>query len=519
MDINLGTELEAGSNLVIEALGNADVVESHHNYKVPVIYDASAILTGTNATSVVYVHSGTLTVSSSQSVGKIVVCPGATLKIESSGALTVNDCIIMRTKSKKNVAYKAPELINNGTLTLSGEAKFYYSRVVADNTELYPIGFPFDVTVANTKLSNGDAVRGTHYAIQFYDGESRAANGVGSNWKLYTGATMTAKTGYLLLSTSNYYREFLFPVTYSKSVAATVSVTAHPSSNEADQGWNVIVSPFTATSEVTTVVPSQTLKVSKLFEDNTNYYQDAATDLEPTVPFYLQAAEDATISFKTSAAAARRRAHSGLYANSNIDYSDNSIQEQWIRLSYIESKGESQQQKADITNIFLHPTRFTEEYETGLDVVKMSTAGERPFIYTSIECGDLAFAALPDATAEVGIPVTVSSPEDGDYTFAVEHNDFLTRLDRLYLVDALYEDMIDLLENDYTIDVPAGTTAGRFSLRAIYRAPQITTDIEDLQQGGNDTVEKPRKIYRDGYIYILMPDGTIYTATGKRVEK
>ena len=230
---------------------------------------------------------------------------------------------------------------------------------------------------------------------------------------------------------------------------------------------------------------------------------------------------DATLNFSASGAGMRRRAHSVLCANSHTDYSDNTVQEQWIRLSYSESKPEEQKPMSDITNIFLHPSRFTAEYETGVDVIKMSKTGARPFIYTTLECGDLAFTAVPDETAEAGIPLTVWSPVAGDYTFSLEKNNYLERLDHLWLVDALYGDMIDLLENDYTIDVAEGTTAGRFSLMGMMRSPEITTGVENQDGDGSgvaDGAEKPRKIYRDGYMYILMPNGDVYSIGGKKTS-
>ncbi len=573
---NLST---AGSNLTIKVYdykeGSTSEYEcvSRQHYQVPIVVNSTADLSTLSpaATSDVWVRNGaTLTVSGKQTLKTVRVDAGCALMINEGAELTITESIILRTRTHVNVAYRAPELINKGTLTLTGKAKFYYSRIVADKQHLYPIGFPFKVDLTKVTLTNGTASRGTDFAIQYYDGESRAVNGVGGNWKLYSKNDedpktnfLTAKQGYLLLSTSAYYREYLFPMDYSKSPEASVNVTPYPSSRSAaDEGWNVVVSPFTSTSYITAQNPSQNLKISKLYEDNVNYYQDVARDLEPAVPFYLQVHVEnsgtqvenpVTLSFAaTSSPIVRRRAHAYTSSSNGVDYSDNSVSEQWIRLMFSLTSNSASGLSKDITNIFLHPTRFSADYETELDVVKLTTSGSKPLVYTSLSCGDLAFAAVPDDMAQAGLPITVNAPVDGDYLFSVEQGEYLERLDHLYLHDAEWDDLIDLLSTDYIIDLTKGVTRNRFTLRAVFRQPGIATDLDNLNgglsngengangenggllnggngangenggllNGGNGANgAQPRKVYHDGYIYIILPNGTVYDTNGKRVER
>jgi hypothetical protein len=44
----------------------------------------------------------------------------------------------------------------------------------------------------------------------------------------------------------------------------------------------------------------------------------------------------------------------------------------------------------------------------------------------------------------------------------------------------------------------------------------IVTDLQSTQAENNTT--QIRKILEDGKLYILLPDGTRYDATGKKVE-
>ncbi len=566
--------LNPGDEFVIEARNNdKSATESYHLYKVPIVVnkDANVSTLPTDKANTVVVRQGTLTIDNNVSIDTVSVAPGAKLKIAKDKKLTIGGRLTLRTRTQKDIDYRAPELINNGTLAFNDGAKFYYSRIVADKQHLYPIGFPFDVDLTKVTLTNGITIaRGTDFALQYYDGESRAANGVGGNWKLYSkdaGNTMNAKQGYLLLSTSAFYREYLFPMTYDANAAATVGVTAHPSASAANEGWNVVVSPFTTTSDITAPFPSQTLKISKLYEDNVNYYQDVARDLEPAVPFYLQVENSGNLSFAaTSSNIVRRRAHAYTSSSNDVDYSDNSIEEQWLRLRFAQpmapaeptsltsnsasgltSNSESGLSK-DVTNIFLHPTRFSADYETELDVVKLTTSGSKPLVYTSLSCGDLAFAAVPDDMAQAGLPVTVNAAQEGIYLFSLEPTEYMSRLDHVYLYDAEQDLLVDLLEDDYIAQTEQGVTRDRFILRTVFRQPGIATNLENLNgglsngengdagangglqngdagangenggllNGGADA--QPRKVYHDGYIYIILPNGTVYDTNGKRVE-
>ena len=119
-------------------------------------------------------------------------------------------------------------------------------------------------------------------------------------------------------------------------------------------------------------------------------------------------------------------------------------------------------------------------------------------------------------------PITVSSPALGDYVFSLEPTDYLDRLDRLYLYDADYDLMTDLLESDYTTDVTEGVTRGRFSLRTVYRMPGIATDIENGYAEALTTDDLRVTTFSRDIIVIDAPaDETVYCfdATGRLIEK
>lgn len=542
MDIS-SLNLTAGGKLVIETKdGNTDQVDSHHEYTVPMIFDGNATLSGTTSESIVYVRSGTLTVNSDLTVGKIYVSPGAELKINSGNTLAVGT-LVMRTETTVNDYYRAPILTNEGTLDAE---KLYYSRIVRDRSQAFQIAFPLAVDLTRTIYSNGKtATLLTDYSIMQYDAQSRADNGLQGgdvrNWKaLPEGTTsLDANKGYQLLSTSKFYTEYYFPVTYTNAVnegGRTVNISAYTKSGEgngtaADQGWNYIVLPYTTYYECKYETdgqggadPTKLIKISRLMDDNKSFYQEVASWLYPTEPFYYQTSSSGRLvfgndylSFQASGNNAPRLEMKGT----------DGLATQWLRLYYGNEAGQNgfplgdYRSGFDQTNIYLNPT-YNEEYEVGLDIAKQSTTGERAFIYTSAACGDLAFAALPDTTAEKGVSLTVFSPKKQDMLFSLDRSLPLSRLSQLWLIDQELGVATNLLENDYEYLAEEGTTSGRFILRAVFNKDEVPTELTEQLSDGSSMDEIDIKVSGSDITLTGLRQGEmvrLYDAVGKLVSE
>lgn len=463
--------LAPNDQLMLVGKDKYNAVESHQRYTVPFVITKDtklSSLSSVTSSSILFIKSGKLTVDKDVTVSKVIVCASAELEIQKT--LTVTGRLILRTE-----AWQAAVLTDNGTLNCS---EVFYSRVVHDKSQSYQIGFPFDVDLSKTVLSNGkNATFRTHYGIQYYDAASRSEYGKdgkdgSGNWQTLTTPTLEANKGYQILSSSAYYYEILFPVAYSKTTGTkTLSVTAYSgnSGDPIDQGWNYLVSPYTQRYTHTGTTPENYPKINTLHTDNRTFSQDVLTTINPAMPFYYQAAKTGNLTLGsafTAPAPLRRESYT-------------EVQTQWLRLWYASAEME------DVTNIYLHPDKFSVEYETEYDVVKLSKDGGYPLIYTSVSYGDMAFTALPDSMAEQGIALTVYSPTAQEMTFRIEDNPFLARLSQLYLIDLLEDRQVDLLLTDYTYDAAAGTTAGRFLLRAVMRDEQteVTTSVEKTTAG------------------------------------
>ena len=450
-------------------------------------------------------ESGTLTIDADVFVNKVYVCADAKLKINGGKMLRVND-LVLRTRP-----FHAAELENNGTLTMDGQ--MFYSRQIADKTHYYEMALPYDVDLADMQFSNGkEAPFGTYFGLMEYDGQSRADHGpdVNRNWKTLNPASVSTMQGgkaYQMLSTSAYYYEFYFPVTYEKRTdGAAVSVTAYTKAAGAtpagDKGWNYITSPYTHTFDCHYDDPSEGVKIAwRSEEDNTTFTQDIATSIHPTFVFYYQAAATGSLRFYNSnfTFAAPRRL--GLQP----------LRTQWLRIRFGENVEDA---PADVTNIFLNDDKFTADYDMGYDVEKWSTQGTIPLVWTVMGDNRLAFAALPDSSAAtMMIPVSVYSPYEGEFRFSLEQNNYLTRMEHVYLYDAQEHTTTDLLETEYTCLVPQGTTEGRFFINTKH-VPEVATGLDGAEAAkiGGST-----KLLRDGVLYIER-NGLLYDAQGKQVR-
>lgn len=499
-------EGSADDGLVITLTKNGGEVYSRHTYTIPHIITTSADLAGVQATSTVFVKDDAkLSVTKNVSVSKIVVAPGAELSVNSGVTLTVGDLLLRTT------AWQAAILDNQGTINATHT---YYTRIVASNSQYYQFALPLASDVKDVTLSSkSKCTYGTSWLLKSYDEASRAKNGKAntetlSNWKQLEAdasgsATIAASVGYEMFSNTPYYREFYFPVTLPKSKTTEVPVShTDGAAGVAQAGWNALCSPLTGKFTQTFSTPSEGIKVSELTEDG-NYLQCMPTVIYPAVPFYYQAPKSGKLDFSGSQLIQIQKTPQRAW--------NTSVSEQWLRLILRDATGRI----LDETSIFTHPEKFSVDYESGYDVAKQSTTGTHAALYSELACGALAFAALPDSVAESRIPLTVYAAETQSYTFHLEDNAYLNRLNNVFLHDMETGAVIDLLASDYEVMLREGTTRRRFYITCVFRAQNVTTDIETTVQ--DKQTDPIQKVFYNGKVYILR-NGVVYDLTGRQCE-
>ena len=495
---------DAGTDLWI-TVKSGGVITNKNSYAIPFIGTTS----GTNASSVVYVNSGTLTISSNTTLAALYVRPEASVNI-TGGTLTVGK-LVLRTLPWQAAAisgdFTATETwytrIAPNNRTITGP----YEPITYESARYYQFALPLNCTakVKDIQVSHGaKTTYGKAWLLKRYNEETRAGAGAGDNWDAVgENEYIQGGVGYEMSNNSVYYREFYFPVgaVSSASLGTTTAVTYHLGAAGADHaGWNVVASPLMSVFDNSEANPETGLKVSWLMTDG-SYDQGIPEYIYPAIPFSYQANQNGYISFASTelqTLTPRRR----------VAAEDEPERIQWIHLDIKDGNG-----IGDHTSIITHPTRYEQTYKNGIDVAKQSLTASRAILYSSHAYGEMAFAGVADSLLERGIPLTLFSPREQELTFSMRDNNWLDRLAFVWLVDQEAGTRTDLMANDYTCVVTGGTTAGRFLIQGVFRVPSVTTDI---QNNGSIDMTRPRKVIIDQKMYIIV-NGSMYDATGKLV--
>ena len=480
---------------------------SNQYYQVPYIYSGSHTLPTTlTRYDQVVVRQGCLTVEGEVQVNTIYVYPTAELRIAEGATLTANK-IYMRTN-----AFQSAVLTDNGTINVG---QLYYTRIVADKQNSFLMALPFESTIADMRLTTGEAkTYNKQWVLYTYDAAKRAQTGAtGNNWEIQSSITsIQPHKSYELLSGSAYYREYCFPVAYTKTNAnVDISVTAHTgAAAQADPihgGWNAIASPYTQNIQPQWGAPEEAIKLTRLLDDNKTYYQYVPTIIEPATAFYYQTAQTANLQFTTTTLTLQtpQAVAAKVAQREETDYPT-----QWINI--VLSK---QNDCQDQTNIYIHPDKFVTDYETSYDLTKMMGYGNRAQCYTTMPCGKLSFNALPLSVATNGINMGIYAPQTETLTLSITPNNYIQNVEQILLQDHYTNQTTDLLHTSYSFVAQPGEDEERFTIFIKCNATAITTDNAAQHNSQAYAYTQPKKLFlanlpRSGNIVI-------YDAVGKQI--
>ena len=426
-----------------------------------------------------------------------------------------------------------------------GSMKSVYERA------LYWISFPFDVNLSDVF---GFGTYGTHWILMDYNGAERARIGYWKDndegfWEYIwdrRGVRLKAGKGYVLALELELMKatdrtfwsneiqevELFFPSISSttgtiKQTAVDVNVPEHACTIDrrtdktvadwnndrrvADSHWNIIGVPSYAnygieltdgSSNINWQVNPKVNGLPFLYEWNSNdntYTVQSGTkyNFKAMHAYYVQYGGllHWSLASATPAIVARRT-----YAEESED---------------VELKIELQQNEKMIDQTFVKLSNDEEvsaNFAFGEDMDKEFNAGKAN-VYTFIE-GYIPSAgnALPMSEQTTIVPVGVSIPTAGEYTFAIPDG---TEGVGVILVDNVANTRTNLSALDYTVNLTTGTHDGRFVLE-ISPIHNATTGIEAVSDEGLE-ITGARKMIIDQKLYIVK-DGKLFDATGKRVE-
>lgn len=395
------------------------------------------------------------------------------LKINGSDAQQFKD-ITIPTQNNGSNCYFGQILNNCDQITACGENMVRYRT---DAKKWYFVSLPFDLDIS--RISHN--LSGVQYAIRYYDGAGRAANGKSGNWKnVDRNSIIPAGTGFIFqtnIATWSYFYAAdtenkygtLRTTEFNKTLAVNASETA------SNKGWNLVGNPYQCyynnhclnfTAPIT-VWNGSTYTAYSLTDD------DYA--IRPNEAFFVQCPNEEynTIGFPLQG----RQLTSVIESQNAVkEWAPQAKSRQVVNLTV--SNGEME----DMTRVVLNK-EASMAYETVCDASKfMSMDGSVPQIYTLD--GEGTWYAINERPIEDGnVALGFYAGQEGSYTISVTRCD----AERVFLTDNLTGETTDITNGAYTFSAKAGTDNTRFTLSFVANDP---TAIEDVEKVKNEKGER-----------------------------
>ena len=455
-------------------------------------------------------------------VHDVIVYEGASIVIPDGDDhnYTINSLSLRR--KGDNVA--SAQVQGTGKLVLPADVPVTLNmRIDANNWHWFTL--PYDCDIADVTWSDGTPAKyNTDWFLMYYDGESRAAstNPYDNHWKVYSDTTIEAGKGYIIgitgdLAHPDYTFELRFPMaqevlTYEQE-DKTVALNAwgvQSDNTPNNLGWNLVGNPYLnyyKTADEYSLLAGLPLihyintdpETGEWNYENSGsvpyvatpidggwyeYRQELASEVNmmPFTAYFVQVGDPANpdhtdgkelnASFKAS-----NRGKKSIVRRAPREVEE--IEEPIIvRVELTNSKGES-----DKTSLVIDD-RFTNEYEMNGDFFKWFgdyyNYYTKPVLYTiGADQGKRAFNALNEELAKQPIPMGMYAAQAGNYTFSLNQQFDLSRVEEVWLYDATQSTYTNLMQSDYTFSTSKVNGAGRFSL-SVKLAPKVATSIDNV---------------------------------------
>ena len=456
--------------------------------------------------SVAVISGGTLTVNGTSEdrteYGDVHVMSDGALALGNSADLQVRDFTIDAALGNSSNAAISGQVSGDVNLHINRDAYFQMSFDPRGEIDYgwYDFTVPFEVEVLNGVYDNNmnKLANGPDYVVMNYNEARRASSGKG--WGSFTGTMQPGRIYSIGFDDDRTWNTFIFKKKSGSNLLSNGSFTAECSNVGAadDRGWNGLGNGTLQHRELTGL-GSRKVQVYNHSEDNYTTYDADEKAYAVGTAFFLQADEDlSSISLTATDGSKALRAPK---------YEVRELEEFRLTLT-----AEGEDRYADRMWVSASD-EATGEYVIGHDLLKMGTPKnakvaqmwtvsndlrlcdiEMPLINDMSQC-PLSFFAPNAQTYEIAV---VQAPEDATL--------YLTYNGRV---------IWSLTASPYTIDLEKGMTEG-YGLRIVARrnAPSVATGMDELNvdQDGN------RKVLIDNMLYVITPEGAMYSVTGEKVK-
>lgn len=496
---NIGDEPETPVDVVVDG-----------NVVISTDVTVSSLTIGEGST-VTLTETGSLTLGSEASedrtaYGDLHVEAGGQV-ILGKGALKVHDFILDASlggldAEKHNQTAKSGQVTNAEKIEKQGNAYFDLSFDPSGKISYgwYDFTVPFEVNIAGGIYRIGSTddrlmVSGTHFMIMEAD-EANRANG-GKGWKnknsgvLQPGKLYTITFNYSKSFDQNTFR-FMWNGNGSLSNGEKYNAQYAAGSEASLRGWNGMGNGMLRHG-----YPKGNYKM-QMYNHSTNTYELISGQKTFAVgsAFFVQVPVEGDIDWTAATATGERP----LYAPRHEAYE---VEEFCLSL-----RQEDANAAADVL-YFSASEEATEAYVIGHDLLKMGTPTDSKVARLWATKGGKKLcdveAGLANNNAEA--PLSIYAPQTGTYILSADEAPANTSLYLTYNGRVIW----NLSYSPYTLDLTKGTTEG-YGLKLYVN--RITTDIDDVQGDGAQCT----KVLMDNKIYIIMPNGAMYDATGKKVQ-
>lgn len=456
--------------------------------------------------SVAVISGGTLTVNGTSEdrteYGDVHVMSDGALALGSSADLQVRDFTLDAALGNSSNAATSGQVSGDVNLHINRDAYFQMSFDPRGYITLgwYDMTVPFEVEVLNGVYDNymNKLTNGVDYLVMSYDEVKRASSGNG--WALFNGTMQPGRIYTITLDDAKTWNTFIFKKKSGSNLLSNGSCTAQYSSiGEAkDRGWNGLGNGTLQHRELAGLsgrkvqVYNFQEKIYEAFDADEKAYAVGTA-------FFIQAdANMGTIDLTTTDGTKALRAPQ--YASRALDE---------FRLT-LTAEGEDRYTDRMWVSA---SEEATGEYVIGHDLLKMGTPKDAKVAQMWTVNNDLRLCdiEMPLMDDKAQCPISFFAPQAQTYEIAVDQ---APEDATLYLT---YNDRIiwSLSASPYTIDLAKGMTEG-YGLRIVARhhSPSVATGMDELNvdQDGN------RKVLIDNMLYIITPEGAMYSVTGEKVK-